>query len=107
MHFVVGHVSGAEADHLLTLVAGMGEVLLVARNATSMIVSQHVLLSSQDGVAAPAAEMLTMPILVQRLGVLACEDELVAGAAPRLEVFGVVPLAEYFLLEDAVGQVDL
>ena len=85
----------------------MREVLLVAGDAARVLVGEDVLVAREDLVAVPAAEVVAVPVLAQRLGVLPGEDELVAGAAPRLQVFRVVALAVDFVVEYAVREINL
>ena len=85
----------------------MREILLVAGDAAGVLVGEDVLVAREDLVAVPAAEVVAVPVLAQRLRVLAREDELVAGAAPRLQVLCVVPLAVDFVVEYAVREINL
>ncbi len=107
VHILVGHVLGVEADFLLTLLARVREVLLVAWHAARVLVREDVLASGEHLVAVPAAKVVAVPVLAQRLRVLAGEDELVAGAAPGLQVLRVVALAVNLVVEHAVGEIDL
>ena len=63
--------------------------------------------AGEDAVAVPAAEVVAVPALAQRARVLAREDELVAGAAPRAKALSVVALAVDAPVQHAVGQVNL
>ena len=78
MHGVVAHVLGVEPDALAALLTRVGKVLLVAGNATGVLVGDHVALAGQHGLAVPTAEVITMPVLVQSLDVLPRKYELVA-----------------------------
>ncbi len=56
---------------------------LVAVEAVRLALDRDVLVSGQRAVALVAAEVLDVPRLALRAGVLRGEDELVAGVAPR------------------------
>ena len=48
--------------------------LLVARDAAGVLVREDVLVAREDLVAVPAAEMVAVPVLAQRLRVLTRKD---------------------------------
>lgn len=85
----------------------MGEVLLVTGHAAGVLVGEHVLVARKHLVAVPAAKVVAVPVLAQGLGVLTGEDELVARAAPGLQVLGVVTLAVDLVVEHAVREINL
>lgn len=105
MQIFVRHVFGVQADPSLAHATGMREILLVARNATGMLVGEDVAAAGETLVAGDAYKMLSVKIFAQGLCVLSCKDKLVASSAPGLEVFRVVPLAVEAIVEDAVRQV--
>ena len=107
VHVLVGHVRRVEADRFLAELTGVSEVLLITRDTAGMLVGEDVLVAGEDLVAVPAAEVVAVPVLAQRLRVLPGKDELVAGAAPRLQVFCVVSLAVDFVVEYAVREINL
>jgi len=70
---LVREILGINTDELVAVIAGVGEDTLVALGAVGMIVLEHVALASQAFVALPAAEVLRVPVLRHRLGVLAAD----------------------------------
>ena len=106
VQLLVAHVLRVEPYRLAALAAQVGEVGLVAGHAAGVVVGEDVLSARQAGVAVPAAKVLPVPVLVEGPGVAPGKDELVAGAAPRLQLFRVVPLAVEAVLVDAVREVD-
>ncbi len=102
VHVFVSHVLRVQSYLEVAELALVSEVLLVAWNAARVVVGEHVSLSREDGVAVPAAEVMAVPVLGEGLGVLPRENQLVAGAAARLQVLGVVALAVHVVVEDAV-----
>ena len=107
VHVLVGHVRRVEPDRFLAELTRVREVLLVTRDTARVLVGEDILVAREDLVAVPAAKVVAVPILAQRLRVLPGKDELVAGAATRLQVFCVVSLAVYFVVEYAVREINL
>ena len=107
VHILVGHVRRVEPDWLLTELTRVREVLLVTGDTAWVLVGEDVLVAREDLVAVPAAKVVAVPILTQRLRVLPRKDELVAGTAPRLQVFCVVSLTVDFVVEYAVREINL
>ena len=107
VHIFVGHVRRVEPDRFLAELTRVREVLLVTRDTARVLVGEDILVAREDLVAVPAAKVVAVPILAQRLRVLPGKDELVAGAAPRLQVFCVVSLTVDFVVEYAVREINL
>lgn len=67
MLLLVGQVLGIDANGLVALLAGIGEDGLVAGYAIGMVLTKDITLAGETLVALPAAEVLTMPVLVHGL----------------------------------------
>lgn len=72
----VGNYLRVDPDGLVALLASVGEYLFVALDAVGMLVAKHVPLPGQGFVALPAAEMLSVPVLLHRIGVFRAENQL-------------------------------
>jgi len=71
----VGQILRVNTNGPAALFASIGKDRLVTRDAVGVLIPQHVALSGQALVALPTAKVLSMPILVHGLSVLATENE--------------------------------
>lgn len=71
MLILVAQILGVNSNGPATLLTGIREDTLVTGNAVRMIVPQNVPLTCETLVTLPAAEVLTMPVLVHSFSVLA------------------------------------
>lgn len=62
------------ADSAVALFARVGELLLVAAYAVGVLLPEDIALSGQALVTLPAAEVLSMPVLVHRVRILRTEN---------------------------------
>ena len=92
MQVLVGHVLRVEPDSPLTYSTGMSKILLVARNATGMFVSEDIPTTGETLVTRHADKMLGMKIFPKGLGVLTRKYQFVTSTAPRLQIFRVMTL---------------
>ena len=94
MHYLIAHVLGLQPDHLAAPTTGAGKVCFIAGNAGGMLISQDIPLAGQLGVTMPAAEVVSMPVPVQRPGVCPREYKLITGTTTRLDLLCIMPLTK-------------
>lgn len=72
----VGQIARVNADGFVAILAGVGEVALVALDAKGFVLLEHIALAGQVRVAVAAEKVVDVETLVHRLEVLVGENQL-------------------------------
>jgi len=93
VHVLIADVPGVEANQLTATSAIVSEVCLIARQAGGVLISQHISLAAELGVAMPAGEMASVVVPIESPRVGATEYKLITSAASWLDLLSIVSLA--------------